>query len=277
MQFGFLIAAGLSLGLLAGGMARAQSDDTLRRMTLRQDTAGWEAIGYLDLAGKGFCTGALVASDIVLTAAHCLMDSRTGKRVDPTAVKFMAGWRDGEAIATRQGRAAVIHARYAPDSGTMIERVRHDVALLHLAEPISVAQAAPLSPEGGVSPGDSVTVISYAKGRAKAPSMQRRCRVLERRSGVMAMSCDAYFGSSGAPVLSLRGGRVRVVGVMSMIAQTAQGRLSFGMDVERPLRELLAALRSGRGVFPETTAPAAKRVNLDGGARSSGAKFLRPE
>ena len=38
-----------------------------------EDSKGWEAVGRLDLAGRGFCTGALISPDLVLTAAHCLL------------------------------------------------------------------------------------------------------------------------------------------------------------------------------------------------------------
>jgi len=65
-------------------------------------------VGRLELAGRGFCTGALVAPDLVLTAAHCLHDRATGKRIDPARIEFKAGWRNGRAAAYRSVRRAVL-------------------------------------------------------------------------------------------------------------------------------------------------------------------------
>ena len=39
----------------------------------------WPAVGRLTLdGGQGFCTASLIAPDIILTAAHCLYDEKTG-------------------------------------------------------------------------------------------------------------------------------------------------------------------------------------------------------
>lgn len=256
--------------------AAALADDTLRRMTLRQDTLGWEAVGYLDIGGQGFCTGTLIETDVVLTAAHCLIDEHSGERRDPTKIRFLAGWRDGEAIAIRQGVSAVIHESYAARARDVVKRVRYDVALLKLDRPISIAQAAPFSPGAGVTKGDTVSVVSYARGRAKAPSFQRRCQVKERARGILVMSCDVDFGSSGAPVLAIRGGRVRIVSIISSGANTTDGHVTFGMDISQPLADLQAAMRSGRGVYPTRIQPGAKRLKLGASTSGSGAKFLRP-
>ncbi|NOX74649.1 MAG: trypsin-like serine protease, partial [Alphaproteobacteria bacterium] len=59
----------------------------------------WEAVGRVNLVGTGFCTGALIAPNLVLTAAHCMYDKRTGERVKTENVEFLAGWRDGRAAA----------------------------------------------------------------------------------------------------------------------------------------------------------------------------------
>ncbi len=66
------------LGGVLGGAAIAQDAD-LRSLQTGVDASPWEAVGRLNIGGNSFCTGALIAPDIVLTAAHCLYNSDTGE------------------------------------------------------------------------------------------------------------------------------------------------------------------------------------------------------
>ena len=91
-----LFIALLGVGFPVWADTASNSDAGLRRLTLRQDLLGFEAVGRLDFATGGFCTGVLVASDLVLTAGHCLRDAARLGHVDGT--RFRAGLRDGEAM-----------------------------------------------------------------------------------------------------------------------------------------------------------------------------------
>mgnify|MGYP001584998344 CR=1 FL=1 len=51
-------------GLLAAPLAA--QDSALQRLDSGVEAAGWEAVGRLDIDGKGFCTAALIAPDTVL-------------------------------------------------------------------------------------------------------------------------------------------------------------------------------------------------------------------
>ena len=61
----------LSCVLLASPVA-AQDDSKLKKLTSLDATRDWQAVGRLNIGRAGFCTGTLVAPDLVLTAAHCL-------------------------------------------------------------------------------------------------------------------------------------------------------------------------------------------------------------
>ncbi|SEQ74009.1 trypsin-like serine peptidase [Thalassovita taeanensis] len=260
--------------LLAGGTADAQ-DSALRRMNTGDDSRGWEAVGRLDLGGRGFCTGAMITPDLVLTAAHCLFDKTTGQRIDHSKVEFLAGWRNGRAEAYRMVRRAVVHPSYQYDGAVTTERVRNDIALLELQRPIRNTSVHPFATARNVRAGDSVGVVSYARGRADAPSMQEMCGVIGRQKGVLVMSCDVDFGSSGAPVFSFDSGEVRIVSVVSAKAEAKGRQVALGSQLDGSVALLRSQLDAGVGVF-QAPPPGVNRIGVAGARRNTGAKFIRP-
>lgn len=262
---------------LSGAMPVFAQSPELKRLTLRNDLLGWEAVGRLDLAGQGFCTGTLVASDMVLTAAHCLFDSETNAAIPPDRIVFRAGLRDGEAVSERTGRRAVVHHNYDQTEVNGPNRVRHDLALLQLSQPISTTDANPFSVDSLDPDTTDVSVLSYAVGRSDAPSREGRCAVTGRTSGMIGFDCDVTFGSSGAPVFQRRDGRIRIVSVISSGARQGDRDISVGMELPTLYADMRSALRTGQGVWPQTSEIQTRRLSVSSDDRmESGARFLRP-
>jgi len=257
--------------VMLAGSAIAQ-DSRLERLDVGDAARQWEAVGRLELGGRGFCTGALVAPDLVLTAAHCLYDRTTGARVDHGRIEFMAGWRNGRAVAYRTIRRAVVHPDYDFDAEVTADRVRNDLALLELHHPINNTRVTPFETDERPRKGQEIGVVSYAKDRSEAPSLQNVCKVMARQQGVLIMSCDVDFGSSGAPVFSFEGGQPRIVSVVSAMAEVEGRKVSLGTQLTDPLRVLRAALDAGQGVFQDA---APKTFTFDE-RRDTGAKFAKP-
>jgi V8-like Glu-specific endopeptidase len=255
---------------LSLGAAQAQ-ESGLKRLETGDDSRGWNAVGRLNLGDSGFCTGTLITQQLVLTAAHCLYDKVSGARLEASSIEFLAGWRNGRAEAYRGVRRSVTHPDYVFDATDRLDRVAHDLALLELDQPIRLPSITPFETDVRPARGDEVGVVSYAKDRSEAPSLQQLCHVLGRQPGVFVLSCDVDFGSSGAPVFSLRDGVARVVSVVSAKAELQGRKVALGVALEQPLAVLMAALDQSNPAFLKA---GSSERNLSGG--TGGAKFLRP-
>ena len=272
------VALATALTGLAPLPALAQTG--LQSLQTGEASKGWSAVGRLEIGLKGFCTAALVAPDLVLTAAHCLFDRDSGARVDPAELQFLAGMRNGRAEAYRAVRRAVIHPDYRYGGGTSDSAaITVDIALLELDQPI---RSTFIEPYGISALGrtGTVGVVSYAIDRAEAPALEEVCDLLARRGKMLIFDCDIDFGSSGAPVFRAGEAGPEIVSVISAKAQMGGQKVAVGPSVQEDLPILYRLLDEGRGTYAGQPAPTAALPPVrrfgSGSARENGAKFIRP-
>jgi len=174
------------------------------------------------LAGQqGFCSGAAIAPDLVLTAAHCVLpgtDYRLvvlGSNGQPslTPIESIARHPQFEAQAAQRHRATA------------------DVALLKFANAISNAPV-PLGPAGlKVAVGDAFLVAGYGlatPGNGRSGGTVRtatliatgqpgtlQVRLMDPATRNERAGLGACVGDSGGPVFMNAGGALAVIGVVS--------------------------------------------------------------
>jgi V8-like Glu-specific endopeptidase len=231
--------------LLLAPAAAAQAPE--RRMLEAEEATAFRGVGRLNVAGRRFCTATLITPSIVVTAAHCLYHPRTHARVPVSELRFVAGLRLGETAAVRRTVRAVTQPDFAFEGLAEFSGVRSDLALIELDEPIPADAALPFA-TAALAPGAApLAIVSYARDRAQAPSIEAPCGLISTFGGVAALDCAVTYGASGAPVLQGEGDATRLVGVVSamgrVLASEREVTLSVlvGPEIDALLEALAAA------------------------------------
>ena len=241
-----VVSLGIVLGVLLGGAHGEGGIMDRRRMLSAEESVPWRGVGRVNIASfdeRGMCTGTLVARDLVLTAAHCLISPRTGEPFPSGNIHFVAGWRLGMKVASSRAESIAVHPAYEAGAPASIGQIGADLAMIRLRKPIpdDKAPAFPVAPAPGT--GEALTMISYRRDRAHALTRQDDCDIRGAAEGVLALGCDVTFGASGSPLFAVIGGERRLIAVVSGMSRSNGEAIAWAVRVDAAMGEVLAALR----------------------------------
>ncbi len=251
----FLAALACAVGSLSAAPLPAQDQAGLTRLTTPSAARAFRAVGLVTIDRARTCTGTLIAPDLVLTAAHCLVNN-DGSRVDPSKIVFMAGLLNGTQRAIETARNTATPEEYNPSSGSNQQRFAIDLGLIRLRNSVTSMAARPFSTTPMQFGDVDVTVVSYGRGRNDAPSLQRDCSILGHSGTLHVLDCNGHLGSSGAPVFVDRNGTLQIASIISGILDENGQRMTIGSAVS----PLLASLRD------QLSGPVAVRRQSSGAA-----------
>jgi hypothetical protein len=162
---------------------------------------------------------------------------------------------------------SVVHPQFAFEGFAEYRGVRADLAVLRLDRPIDPAAAQPIPPAGLEQQGAPLAIVSYARDRAQAPSIESPCQPLVRIDAVVALDCAVTDGASGAPLLQGEGGDMRLVGVVSAMGRilATDADVTLAVLAADGLAALLEALRPAESAGNERNSEVARRAAARGG------------
>ncbi|MGI9388728.1 MAG: trypsin-like serine peptidase [Boseongicola sp.] len=196
------------------------------------------AAGRLEDTQRGTtCSASLVASDIVLTAAHCVAKYLGDQTEGQIPIVFRPGI--GQNATTYSIDRIVLHPLYDRVNDPRLWSLRFDVAAVHLVTPVpsDIAQPFETGPEAEL--GEKLFIVSWRTHNSPQPR-QRACDVMPGARGLVTLACKVSGGESGAPVLRKGENGLELVAVVSSRGKFLQQPIAQASNVALRLPPLLA-------------------------------------
>jgi protease YdgD len=215
-----------------------------RRVQVAPDQWPWSSIGQINVvfgpAQRGMCTGTLTGPRQVVTAAHCLFNTRMNDWAKPANVHFQVGQPGEKSFKHSVAENFVVSPQFkyriedrprydliAPDA------IEHDWAIVSLVDALDL-KPVPIRPiQQGLLPaqgsGDEVALAGYGIDHRFILSVHKGCaaRIRPPDAGPITHSCEAVHGVSGGPILLLHDGNAMLIGVHSSVEQQSASQAGY--------------------------------------------------
>lgn len=168
-----LVLAALCVAALpaSAGAAGGPQTGVINGLEAGQGTFPYMAFVLYEASGEGsLCSGTVVSSNVVLTAAHCVLNASRSAIRNPADFAVVTGnvnWTSPERTVSAVSRIAV-----APNLAYLVpsyDIIRGDAAVLQLSQPIS-APAVRLATSRVWGPGSGAVMVGWGLTQVSQPS-----------------------------------------------------------------------------------------------------------
>ena len=221
-----------------------------RRVRIGPDEWPWSAIGRINVVSgpsqRGLCTGTLTGPRQVVTAAHCLFNSRVNDWARPDSVHFVTGQSGEKFFGHSVAESFVTSPQFKfkmedrPRYDYIAQdQIKNDWAIITLHDAFSVKpvpiKAVANAEFAEAATGEQVALAGYGVDHQYVLSVHKGCaaKVDWPDAGSISHMCDSAPGESGGPILLLRDGDAALIGIHSANAQRFQSQVGYQAVVGR--------------------------------------------
>ena len=191
------------------------------RVRVEQRGPPWDAVGQVNVGGYrrvGQCTGTLIARDVVLTAAHCVVDPWRAAPFPLHDIHFLAGVHGSENSGHSTAKCLHFSRGYTfppQDAPLTMTDLATDMVEIVLNEKLDV-EPMPIAEDVDPHAGQSLVHAAYPADRRLVLSAHFGCQLLQAdlKPPLWFTDCDTHPASSGGPLLAKVDGVLQLVAIM---------------------------------------------------------------
>jgi len=211
-MFGVALVALFLPGVCASAETNVKSDGVNRRV-IEELSPPWGSIGQVNVAGyrsRIECTGSLVAANVVITAAHCVMDQMRREPLPVDEIHFLAGVRKSKWLG--HSTAKCLH--FLPGYEYRDKSFSRDIVLITLNDNLNDIPPTELDQTEVQTSDISLVHAAYPADRRYLLTGQFGCHLIKHDPILWLTDCDAHPASSGGPVFIERKEGLKLAAVM---------------------------------------------------------------
>ena len=215
-------------------------DKIRKREILTAKDKPWSAIGQVNYAGhrnRQHCTGTLINTQQVITAAHCLYDRKKKQWVNAEGLHFVAGYQRGQYVAHSTVKRYILsNFHIGKTNPNFIPQ--HDWAILDLNKPIGEISGFIEIGKKEIEENNtknSISVIGYPSVRRFVLSRGNDCKIknYNNNSNVLFHTCPIMSGDSGGPIIKFENDSLKLIAVSTGITLVNGEPLSIATTISQ--------------------------------------------